>query len=118
MASPDVTAGHAGVSRTRQPWSVPGRRCSFGCSVGYETYALLLAIGSSRHELSPAGELSALTHVAAVLISMMLLGWEAGGVLGGFIRDRGGHRSERVIGFDVVALLVAHDGQHQVRIRK
>ena len=59
---------------------------------GYETFALLLTIGPSLHELLPANELSTLPRVAAYLISITLFGWVVGGVNGGIIGDRLGRR--------------------------
>jgi MFS family permease len=59
---------------------------------GYETYALLLTIGPSLHELLPLSQLPALPRFAAYLISITLFGWAVGGVIGGFIGDRIGRR--------------------------
>jgi MFS family permease len=59
---------------------------------GYETFALLLTIGPSLHDLLPANELSTLPRVAAYLISITLFGWAVGGVIGGVIGDRIGRR--------------------------
>src|ERR1700722_5799399 len=92
MARADIAAGYAGESLTRQQWSVLGITMLFWLFDGYETYALLLTIGPSLHQLLPANELSTLPHFAAYLISITLFGWAVGGVLGGFIGDRIGRR--------------------------
>src|ERR1700689_1473059 len=92
MASADIAAGYAGESLTRRQWSVLGITMLFWLFDGYETYALLLTIGPSLHELLPPAELGALPRVAAYLISITLFGWAVGGVLGGVIGDRIGRR--------------------------
>src|SRR6201996_8386749 len=92
MASADVAAGYAGESLTRRQWSVLVITMLFWLFDGYETYALLLTIGPSLHQLLPPAELSALPKVAAYLISITLFGWAVGGVLGGVIGDRLGRR--------------------------
>jgi MFS family permease len=92
MASADIAAVDAGESLTRRQWSVLGITMLFWLFDGYETYALLLTIGPSLHQLLPANELSTLPRVAAYLISITLFGWAVGGVLGGFIGDRIGRR--------------------------
>src|SRR6201997_4456590 len=92
MASADVAAGYAGESLTRRQWSVLGITMLFWLFDGYETYALLLTIGPSLHQLLPPNELATLPRVAAYLISITLFGWAVGGVLGGLIGDRIGRR--------------------------
>lgn len=77
---------------TARQWSVLGITILFWLFDGYETYALLLTIGPSLHELLSAQELSTLPRVAAYLISITLFGWAVGGVLGGVIGDRIGRR--------------------------
>ena len=59
---------------------------------GYETFALLLTIGASLHQLLPADQLSTLPRVVAYLISITLFGWAVGGVIGGVFGDRLGRR--------------------------
>jgi MFS family permease len=92
MASVDIAAGSAGEGLTRRQWNVLGITMLFWLFDGYETFALLLTIGPSLHDLLPASELSTLPRVAAYLISITLFGWAVGGVLGGFIGDRFGRR--------------------------
>jgi MFS family permease len=86
-----VTAGHSDSLTSRQ-WDVLGITMLFWLFDGYETFALLLTIGPSLHELLPANELSTLPTVAAYLISITLFGWAVGGVIGGVIGDRLGRR--------------------------
>ncbi|HEY5348836.1 MAG TPA: MFS transporter [Candidatus Lustribacter sp.] len=84
-------SGISGVL-TRRHWVVLGITMLFWLFDGYETYALLLTIGPSLHELLPADALRTLPRIAAYLISITLFGWAVGGVVGGFIGDRIGRR--------------------------
>jgi MFS family permease len=91
MAATDIAAPYT-EGLTRRQWSVLGITMLFWLFDGYETYALLLTIGPSLHELLPASELSTLPRVAAYLISITLFGWAVGGVIGGVAGDRFGRR--------------------------
>ncbi|MGC2075398.1 MAG: MFS transporter [Xanthobacteraceae bacterium] len=91
MATSDIAASYA-EGLTRRQWSVLGITMLFWLFDGYETFALLLTIGPSLHQLLPANELSTLPRVAAYLISITLFGWAVGGVIGGVIGDRLGRR--------------------------
>jgi MFS family permease len=81
---------------TRQHWFVLAITMVLWMFDGYETYALLLTIGPSLHELLPRSELHNLSHFAAYLISLTLFGWAVGGVLGGLIGDRIGRRATMI----------------------
>jgi MFS family permease len=87
----DVTS-RPDAGLTRRQWAVLGITMLFWLFDGYETYALLLTIGPSLHQLLPANDLSTLPRVAAYLISITLFGWAVGGVIGGVIGDRIGRR--------------------------
>jgi MFS family permease len=91
MTSIDAAAPYGGAL-TRRQWSVLGITMLFWSFDGYETFALLLTIGPSLHELLPASQLATLPHVAAYLISITLFGWAVGGAFGGIIGDRLGRR--------------------------
>ena len=91
MATSDIAAPYA-EGLTRRQWSVLGITMLFWLFDGYETFALLLTIGPSLHQLLPANELATLPRVAAYLISITLFGWAVGGVIGGIIGDRLGRR--------------------------
>jgi MFS family permease len=91
MAVTDVPAPYAG-GLTRRQWSVLGITMLFWLFDGYETFALLLTIGPSLHQLLPVNELGTLPRVAAYLISITLFGWAVGGVIGGVVGDRLGRR--------------------------
>jgi MFS family permease len=91
MATSDIAAPYV-EGLTRRQWSVLGITMLFWLFDGYETFALLLTIGPSLHQLLPANELATLPRVAAYLISITLFGWAVGGVIGGIIGDRLGRR--------------------------
>jgi MFS family permease len=90
VAAPSLAPHQEGLS-SRQ-WAVLGITVLFWLFDGYETFALLLTIGPSLHDLLPANALSTLPRVAAYLISITLFGWAVGGVIGGVIGDRIGRR--------------------------
>jgi MFS family permease len=92
MTSTGIAAPFPDDTLTRRQWSVLGITMLFWLFDGYETYALLLTIGPSLHQLLPPAELATLPRVAAYLISITLFGWAVGGVLGGVIGDRLGRR--------------------------
>ncbi len=77
---------------TRRHWVVLAVTVLLWLFDGYETYVLLLTIGPSLHELLPGDALKALPRFAAYLISITLLGWAVGGVIGGIAGDRIGRR--------------------------
>ncbi|WP_158811724.1 MFS transporter [Beijerinckia sp. L45] len=79
-------------SLTRRHWAVLAITMLLWMFDGYETYALLLTIGPSLHELVPASQLHDLPRFAAYLISLTLFGWAIGGVIGGLVGDRIGRR--------------------------
>jgi MFS family permease len=91
MSTSDIAAPYA-EGLTRRQWTVLGITMLFWLFDGYETFALLLTIGPSLHELLPADQLSSLPRIAAYLISITLFGWALGGVIGGIIGDRLGRR--------------------------
>jgi MFS family permease len=91
VATTDIVAPYT-EGLTRRQWSVLGVTMLFWLFDGYETFALLLTIGPSLHQLLPANELSTLPRVAAYLISITLFGWAVGGVIGGVVGDRLGRR--------------------------
>ncbi len=91
MATTDIVAPYT-EGLTRRQWSVLGVTMLFWLFDGYETFALLLTIGPSLHQLLPADELKTLPTVAAYLISITLFGWAVGGVIGGIVGDRLGRR--------------------------
>jgi MFS family permease len=95
MSTSDIAAPYA-EGLTRRQWTVLGITMLFWLFDGYETFALLLTIGPSLHELLPADQLSSLPRIAAYLISITLFGWALGGVIGGVIGDRLGRRTTMI----------------------
>jgi MFS family permease len=96
MSSTGIAARFALGTLTRRQWSVLGITTLFWLFDGYETFALLLTIGPSLHQLLPAARLSTLPHVAACLISITLFGWAVGGAFGGVVGDRIGRRATMI----------------------
>jgi MFS family permease len=54
---------------------------------GYETYALILTVSLSFHELLPAARYASIPFYAGMAIACTLLGWGLGGVVGGIVAD-------------------------------
>ncbi|MFB6131685.1 MAG: MFS transporter [Salinigranum sp.] len=54
---------------------------------GYETYALLLAIGPILQTLLPQSQYGQIPFYAGLSIGMTLLGWATGGLVGGILTD-------------------------------
>jgi MFS family permease len=82
---------------TRQQWLVFFVTSALWMCDGYETYALLLTISPSLHELLPPANLHNIPQFAGYLISLTLFGWAIGGVIGGFVGDRIGRRYTMII---------------------
>jgi MFS family permease len=80
------------LTLTRRQWTVLGVAILFWLFDGYETFALLLTLGPTLHELLPAAALPALPRYAAYLIAITLFGWAVGGMVGGVLGDRIGRR--------------------------
>ncbi len=59
---------------------------------GFETYALVLVMGTAVHQLLPSGRLAAAPLYVAGLLSATLLGWACGGVIAGVLTDYIGRR--------------------------
>jgi MFS family permease len=81
-----------GAALGRGNWVVLAMTMLLWLFDGYETYALLLTLGPSLHQLLPAADLHNLPRFAAYLISLTLFGWAVGGVVGGIVGDRIGRR--------------------------
>jgi MFS family permease len=54
---------------------------------GYETYAALLSAGAASRQLLDPSQYSQIPSYAGLVISMTLLGWGFGGLIGGVIAD-------------------------------
>src|SRR5207247_11082443 len=59
---------------------------------GYEAYALLLVMTPALRQLLEPAELRELPRYAGILVAITLLGWAAGGVLGGCVADFDGRK--------------------------
>jgi MFS family permease len=59
---------------------------------GYETYALILTLGTALPALLPADDLARVPFFAGATIALTLFGFAVGGILGGLLADRYGRR--------------------------
>jgi MFS family permease len=59
---------------------------------GYETYALILTVGPAMHSLLQPSQYSQISTFAGTVISITLLGWGIGGIIGGVVADYFGRR--------------------------
>jgi MFS family permease len=54
---------------------------------GYETYALIIAVGVALRQLLDPSQYSQIPFYAGLVIALTLLGWAVGGLIGGVIAD-------------------------------
>jgi len=54
---------------------------------GYETYALIIAVGVALRQLLDPSQYSQIPFYAGLIIALTLLGWAIGGLIGGVIAD-------------------------------
>ncbi|MFE7276782.1 MULTISPECIES: MFS transporter [Streptomyces] len=59
---------------------------------GFETYALILTAGVVLRQLDPSASATQVSFLTGVTISLTLLGWGFGGILGGIFADYFGRR--------------------------
>jgi len=85
----DVTAG-------LQPWYRSLNRSQWNTLIasnlgwlfdGYETYALIIAIGVALRQLLDPSQYPQIPFYAGLVIALTLLGWAIGGLIGGVIAD-------------------------------
>jgi MFS family permease len=108
MASSRPASAIGGFSSLGQrEWIVLAITFTFWLFDGYETYALLLTLGPSLHELLPAAALRALPRFAGYLIATTLFGWAVGGVIGGVFGDRIGRRKTMIGAVVVYSIFTA-----------
>jgi MFS family permease len=68
---------------------------------GYETYALILTAGVALKQLHPSGNPA---FYIGLTIAMTLLGWGAGGILGGIVADYIGRRKVLLIAITLYSI--------------
>jgi MFS family permease len=59
---------------------------------GYETFALILVVGAALRELLDPSQFAQIPGYAGTVISITLLGWGIGGIIGGILADYIGRR--------------------------
>ena len=72
---------------------------------GYETFALIVAIGPILTTLLPPEARSQLGAYAGLTIGVTLLGWGVGGVIGGTITDYIGRKRMMIYSFSAMHFL-------------
>lgn len=68
---------------------------------GYETYALILTVNLAFQQLLPAARQQAIPFYSGVTIAVTLLGWGAGGIVGGIAADYLGRK--RTLMYSILA---------------
>lgn len=71
---------------------------------GYETYALVLVMGSAVHQFLPSDRLPRASVYIGGLLAATMLGWAAGGVAAGILADYFGRR--RTLTFSILCYAV------------
>jgi MFS family permease len=71
---------------------------------GYETFALVMAVGAALHQLLDPSQYSQIPVYAGTAIALTLLGWGVGGLIGGVITDYLGRK--RTMMLSIVAYSV------------
>src|SRR5947209_15800617 len=59
---------------------------------GYETFALILTVGVALRQLLDPSQFTQIPAYAGTVISVTLLGWGIGGIIGGILADYIGRR--------------------------
>jgi MFS family permease len=72
---------------------------------GYETYALILTIGPTLHQLLSAGEYHRIPYFAGSVIAITLFGWGIGGMIGGVLADYIGRKRMMILSILGYALM-------------
>src|SRR4029453_3303336 len=97
VARPTDTIGVVSASQPTSLTPQERRRTLLGAGLGwtfegYETYALILTLGTALPQLLPADEQARVPLFAGATIALTLFGFAVGGILGGLVADRYGRR--------------------------
>lgn len=71
---------------------------------GFETYALILTVGSVLRALDPSAPQSSIAFLSGATIAVTLLGWGVGGILGGVFADYFGRRRTLLVAIVIYAV--------------
>jgi MFS family permease len=71
---------------------------------GFETYALILTVGSVLRALDPSAPQSSIAFLSGATIAVTLLGWGVGGILGGVFADYFGRRRTLLVAIVLYAV--------------
>jgi MFS family permease len=72
---------------------------------GYETYALILTVGTALHQLLEPAQYAQIPAYAGIVIAITLLGWGVGGLIGGVLADYIGRKWMMIIAIIAYSLL-------------
>ena len=89
-ARPAAASWHA--SLTPGHWKILSASFLGWIFDGYETYALISVLAPALLALLPAEEHARLPEFAGLAIGLTLLGWAAGGMIGGIVADYVGRK--------------------------
>src|SRR3974377_2498866 len=64
---------------------------------GYETFALIIAVGVALRNLLDPSHYAQIPVYAGIVIALTLLGWGVGGIIGGLIADYLGRKRTMVV---------------------
>jgi len=72
---------------------------------GYETFALILTVGVALSQLLDASQAAQIPGYAGIVISITLLGWGIGGIVGGILADYIGRRRTMIYAIIAYSLM-------------
>jgi MFS family permease len=72
---------------------------------GYETYTLILTVGVALSQLLDASQAVQIPGYAGIVISITLLGWGIGGIVGGILADYIGRRRTMIYAIIAYSLM-------------
>ena len=72
---------------------------------GYETYALILTVGATLHQLLDPSLYPQIPKYAGIVIGLTLLGWGVGGIVGGILADYIGRKRTMMIAILAYSLM-------------
>ena len=95
---------------TRNQWRVLTASFLGWIFDGYEAYALFLVAAPALRQLLDPAQLPNLSRYAGILIAVTLLGWAAGGVLGGIVADYLGRKRTMMLTILLYAIFTGLTG--------
>jgi MFS family permease len=72
---------------------------------GYETFALVMAVGAALHQLLDPSQYTQIPVYAGLVIALTLLGWGIGGLIGGILADYLGRKRTMMLAILAYSLM-------------